>query len=597
MTDVFTLLFSQDFLLRALFCGVLISLCCALLGVSLVLKRFSMIGDSLSHVGFGALAIAAAAGIAPLYFSIPIVIICAFLLLRMNERGKIKGDAATALISTGALAVGVMATSMTSGMNIDIYNYMFGSILTMTKSDAALSCFLAVVVIVVSVVYYHEIFACSFDESFAKATGTKTSVYNMLIAALTAVTVVIGMRMMGALLISSLIIFPCVISMRVSKSYKSTVIISVLVSIFCFVEGLIFSVRFEAPTGASVVCVNIVVLILFVIMGKFLNTKGSKSVFIKKIIVCVLAAVFVLLSFLMLFSNSVSVYEKNELTVVATSFAPYDFTKQIAKDKAQVTMLLSPGEESHTFEPTSADIQTIKNSDIFIYGGGESDKWVDTILSSADMSDCIVLKMMDVTENLKEDEANTLQNDDEHEHNHDEEEYDEHVWTSLENAKLICESIKKVLCIKDTENKDFYSESLEEYLEELEKIEEKYEHLSEKAQGKTFVIADRFPLLYLFEEFDLDYCAAYPGCSAQAEVNPVTISYLNDMIKNENIKTVYKIDMSTGNVAYSLAQSSGVKVETLYSCHTLSAEDFENGETYLSLMNKNYERLDAEASK
>ena len=161
-----------------------------------------MIGDGLSHVGFGAMAIGAAAGVAPLYFALPIVIVSAFLLLRMNEKGKIKGDAAIALISTGALAVGVMVTSMTTGMNVDIYNYMFGSILTMTKSDVLLSCVLSFVVILLFVIFYNEIFAVTFDESFAKATGTRTSVYNMLIAALTAVTIVVGMRMMGALLIS-----------------------------------------------------------------------------------------------------------------------------------------------------------------------------------------------------------------------------------------------------------------------------------------------------------------------------------------------------------------------------------------------------------
>ena len=139
MVDAISLIFSQQFLIRALFVGVMISLCCALLGVSLVLKRFSMIGDGLSHVGFGAMAIACAANVAPLYFSLPIVLVCAFLLLRMNEKGKIKGDAAIALISTGALAVGVMVTSVTTGMNVDIYNYMFGSILTMSKDDVVIA--------------------------------------------------------------------------------------------------------------------------------------------------------------------------------------------------------------------------------------------------------------------------------------------------------------------------------------------------------------------------------------------------------------------------------------------------------------------------
>ncbi|MEE1321044.1 MAG: metal ABC transporter permease, partial [Acutalibacteraceae bacterium] len=147
MNDVLTLLFSQQFLVRALVVGVLISLCSALLGVSLVLKRFSMIGDGLSHVAFGAMAIATAASVAPLYFALPIVVVAAFLLLRMSESGKIKGDAAIALISTGSLAVGVLATSMTTGMNVDIYNYMFGSILTMSKGDVVTSSIIALIII------------------------------------------------------------------------------------------------------------------------------------------------------------------------------------------------------------------------------------------------------------------------------------------------------------------------------------------------------------------------------------------------------------------------------------------------------------------
>ena len=207
MIDAISLILTHQFLQRALIVGVLISFCCALLGVSLVLKRFSMIGDGLSHVGFGAMAIACAANVAPLYFSLPIVLASAFLLLRMNEKGKIKGDAAIALISTGALAVGVMVTSMTTGMNVDIYNYMFGSILTMTDGDVVISSIVSIVIISLFILFYDEIFAVTFDENFAQATGTKTSFYNMLIAGLTAVTIVIGMRMMGALLISSLIIF------------------------------------------------------------------------------------------------------------------------------------------------------------------------------------------------------------------------------------------------------------------------------------------------------------------------------------------------------------------------------------------------------
>ena len=190
---------SYPFMQRALVVGILVSLCAALLGVSLVLKRYSMIGDGLSHVGFGSLAIATALGFAPLAFTIPVVVLAAFLLLRMNESSKIKGDAAIGLISSSALAIGVITVSWSSGMNTDVNNYMFGSILAMSDEDVVLSVVLSIVVLILFVLYYNRIFAVTFDETFAKATGVRAEVYNMLLAFLTAITTVLGMRMMGAL--------------------------------------------------------------------------------------------------------------------------------------------------------------------------------------------------------------------------------------------------------------------------------------------------------------------------------------------------------------------------------------------------------------
>jgi len=218
-------------------------------------------------VGFGALAIATAMNLAPLKVSIPIVVLAAFLLLRLSENSKIKGDAAIALISTGSLAVGVMVVSMTTGMNIDVCNYMFGSILAMSKEDVTLSIVLSIVVLVLYVLFYSKIFAITFDESFAKATGTKAGIYNMLIALLTAITIVLGMRLMGALLISALIIFPSLTSMRVFKSFRSVVIGSALLSVICYVIGIVISYVYSTPAGASVVSVNIVAFVLYSFIG------------------------------------------------------------------------------------------------------------------------------------------------------------------------------------------------------------------------------------------------------------------------------------------------------------------------------------------
>lgn len=271
MMEMIIEMFSYPFMVRAFTVGALVALCSALLGVSLVLKRYSMIGDGLSHVGFGALAIAASLNVAPLAVAIPVVIVAAVLLLRIRGNSRIKGDAAIALISTSSLAVGVMVISMTTGMNTDVYNYMFGSILAMSEEDVRLSVVMAVIVLVLFVCFYHKIFAITFDETFAQATGVKADLYNTLIAILTAVTIVLGMRMMGALLISSLIIFPALTSMRVCKTFKSVIINSAVISVVCLVLGITVSYVWGTPAGASVVMVNIAALLIYTLIGLIRN--------------------------------------------------------------------------------------------------------------------------------------------------------------------------------------------------------------------------------------------------------------------------------------------------------------------------------------
>ena len=262
---------SYPFMTRAFLVGSLVALCSALLGVSLVLKRYSMIGDGLSHVGFGAMAIAAAMNAAPLAVAIPIVIVAAVLLLRINSNAKIKGDAAIALISTSSLAIGVMVISLTTGMNTDVYNYMFGSILAMSSDDLKLSVILSVIVLILFIFFYHKIFAITFDETFARATGVKAGLYNMLIAVLTAVTIVLGMRMMGALLISSLIIFPALSAMRIYKRFSAVIICSAILSVLCAFFGIIVSILGGTPVGSTIVAVDIAAFLVTSLIGKLLE--------------------------------------------------------------------------------------------------------------------------------------------------------------------------------------------------------------------------------------------------------------------------------------------------------------------------------------
>lgn len=266
---------SYPFMVRAIIVGSLVAVCSALLGVSLVLKRYSMIGDGLSHVGFGALAIAASMNVAPLKVSIPVVVIAAFFLLRMSENSKLKGDAAIAMISTGSLAGGVMIISMTTGMNTDVCNYLFGSILGMTNSDLQLTIMLSIFVIATYIFMYNRIFSVTLDESFTNATGNKGQRYNTVIAILTAIIIVLGMRMMGAMLVSSLIVIPALSSMRIFKSFKTVIISSVFIALICLWIGIIISYVFATPTGASIVVCNLIVFFIYTIIGM---AKGGRII-------------------------------------------------------------------------------------------------------------------------------------------------------------------------------------------------------------------------------------------------------------------------------------------------------------------------------
>ncbi len=269
MTDTLFFMLSQPFMQRAVLGGIIISLCASLLGVSLVLKRYSMIGDGLSHVGFGSVVVASALGLAPLAVAIPVVIAAAFLLLRLGDSSKLKGDSAVALVSTGALAVGVVASSLSTGMNQDFNSYMFGTILGLSESDVILSLAVSFPVLILFILFYNKIFGITFDETFSKATGVKAGFYNGLVAILTSLIIVLGMRLMGALLISSLIIFPSLTSMSLCKTFKGVVICSGIVSVVCFLSGICASVIFNLPTGAAIVISNIIMFLLFRLISLF----------------------------------------------------------------------------------------------------------------------------------------------------------------------------------------------------------------------------------------------------------------------------------------------------------------------------------------
>ena len=277
MLDKLMMSLQFPFVQYALIVGLLIALCSALLGVTLVLKRFSFIGDGLSHVAFGAMAIAAVLNLSnELLLVLPVTVVCAVLLLRTGKNTKIKGDAAIAMISVGSLAIGYLIMNLFStstNLSGDVCSTLFGSvsILTLTPAEVWLCVILSVAVMVIFVLFYNKIFAVTFDESFAKATGTKTDTYNLLIAVIIAVIIVLAMNLVGSLLISALIIFPALSAMRVFKSFKAVTICSAVLSVICALTGLIISILAETPVGSTIVAADIVAFAIFWIAGAIMN--------------------------------------------------------------------------------------------------------------------------------------------------------------------------------------------------------------------------------------------------------------------------------------------------------------------------------------
>ncbi|MBQ5346697.1 MAG: metal ABC transporter permease [Ruminococcus sp.] len=278
MTDIISTLsqyLSYPFVWYAVVVGALIALCSSLLGVTLVLKRFSFIGDGLSHVAFGAIAIASVINLTNnIFFVLAITVICAILLLRTGQNTNIKGDASIAMISVGALAVGYLLMnifSTSSNLSGDVCSTLFGStsILTLTSTEVTVCAVLSIIVVAVFILFYNKIFAVTFDESFADAVGTRSRLYNLLIAVIIAFIIVLAMNLVGSLLISALVIFPALSAMRVFKSFKAVTVCSAFISVVCALLGILVSIVFATPVGSTIVAVDIFVFFVFFIVGKF----------------------------------------------------------------------------------------------------------------------------------------------------------------------------------------------------------------------------------------------------------------------------------------------------------------------------------------
>ena len=305
--------------------------------------------------------------------------------------------------------------------------------------------------------------------------------------------------------------------------------------------------------------------------------------------------------------------DDGKIQIVATLFPYYDFARAIAGDRADVTLLLSPGREAHSFEPTPLDAVTISESDVFLYNGGEGEYWVDSMLDAAGENIAVVARMMDYVDALDEEYVEGMQGADGHDHDHehgshddhddhdhdheedehdsDEVEYDEHIWTSPKNAVVLCRAVCDAICKADPANEDFYRANCDGYCAQIEALDARFASLCESVPHKLLVFVDRFPMLYFCREFGLDYRAAFHGCSGDTEPSLATIKYLIDKVEDEDIPVVYTIDFGTKKVAAVVSECTGAAVDTLYSMQTVSRADFDAGETYLTLMERNYEAL------
>lgn len=307
---------------------------------------------------------------------------------------------------------------------------------------------------------------------------------------------------------------------------------------------------------------------------------------LKRLLLPVLFAITVMLSGCSLSSEKSS---DGKLQIVTTIFPAYDFARQVFGDTAEITLLLKPGMESHSYDPSARDIVKIDGCDLFIYNGGESDAWVENILRAA--NEVNALRMMDAVEAIIEDHEGIAENDHD-EHDHDEDgEYDEHIWTSPKNAALIVESIGKAAVTLAPENKAIYESAAGKYVAEINALDDKFTELLSDEE-RYFIFGDRFPLLYFFREYGLNYRAAFPGCGSETEPSAQTVAFLTEKLsESDTVPTVFCIELSNRKLAETLADENGLSVSEFHTCHNITADDFAAGESYISLMERNYQML------
>lgn len=574
------------FVWRAFVAGATIALSAALLGVTLVLRRLSFIGDGLSHVAFGAMAVSAALGLAGagLALSLPLTALAAVLLL--GRRGRVQGDAALAMLSVGAMAAGYLLMNIfPSSANVsgDVCTSLFGavSLLTLSSAETWLCVALAVAVIAFSALTYNKSFDIAFDEDFARASGANITLYNYICAIVVAVVIVVSMRLVGALLVSALIVFPVISAMRLVKSYRAVTLVSVAFALGCAISGLLIAVALELPVGATVVAVN--------------ATAAAAAFYAPRVLALLPVAVAALVV-APLFSSPKAVHVCNGSgkPSVLVSIAPvYDWTREIlgdATNSVNLALLQRSGGDMHSFQPTASDIRDIAAADLFIYVGGVSDRWVNDVLCANPNPKRKALALIEhghVDEESDSGEVccdHACEHNHAHAHGHEHGQGDEHVWLSLKNAQRLVPEIADALAgVLGGEEAQKVAANAREYVAALEQLDGEYGAVIAAAPSRSLIIADRFPFADLARDYGLDCHAAFSGCSAEAEASFATIQRLASEVDVHQAKAILILETGDARLARAVRDASKTHDQLILTVNSMQSAEVR----YLDAMRSN----------
>jgi len=529
MVESLSSFLAWPFVWRAIIAGVLISLCASLLGVTLVLRRLSFMGDGLSHVAFGAMAVAGVCGLSGggMAVTLPLTAICAVQLLRGGI--KTRGDAALAMLSVGAMAAGYLlmnAFPSSSNVSGDVCTTLFGavSLLTLTNTETWLCAAISVSVIIFHLLTYHCNFDIAFDEEFACASGVRTRWFNLVSAVVVAIVIVVSMRLVGALLVSALLVFPAMSAMRIEKSFRAVTVLAAVFSVFCALSGILVAIMFGTPVGATIVAANAVL---------YAASRSRKSL--------LFAFGAVLLAFLALLflpsrashpsSGGARQPSAGRPKIVASVFPVYDWTRNVLGDRTnsvELVLLQKNGGDLHSFQPSARDIYDIATCDFFFYIGGEADAWAATVLEGNPNPGRRAIAMLETIP------ACPLHNghDGDCNHHHADCRCDEHVWLSLKDASTCAGNIAAALGVDASA-----------YIAEMQALDAEYAGaFSSGAAARRLLFADRFPFARMARDYGLECSAAFHGCSAEAEAGFDTVTRLAGEIAEHSIGAIYVLE-------------------------------------------------------